>query len=334
MTQGTKHELQRIVAQGGHTMKVLITGATGLVGTALVKRLVADGHTVCRLVRRETVSRKSEDRGQAAGQRVFDVPWDPEASDGLSFADSQGDIAGAEAVVNLAGASIAGGRWTTQRKMVLRSSRVKTTRSLVAALGRLKTPPKVLLSASAVGYYGNRGDEVLTEESKAGDDFLAQLAREWEAEAMKAETAGMRVVRARFGIILAKHGGALPSMMRLFQFFVGGKIGSGRQWMSWITLEDVIGILVYLLKDGVVSGAIDVVAPQPVRNVEFTRELARALHRPALVPAPAFALRLALGQEMADTILLTSQRAEPARLRQLGYRFVHEGLTEALAHVL
>jgi uncharacterized protein (TIGR01777 family) len=312
----------------------LITGATGLVGTALVKRLVADGHAVCRLVRRETVSRKSDSGGQATGQRVFDVPWDPEASDGLSFADSQGDIAGAEAVVNLAGASIAQGRWTTQRKMVLRSSRVKTTRSLVAALGRLKTPPKVLLSASAVGYYGNRGDEVLTEESKAGDDFLAQLAREWEAEAVKAEAAGIRVVRARFGIILSKHGGALPPMMRLFQFFVGGKIGSGRQWMSWVTLEDVIGILVYALKDGSVSGAIDVVAPQPVRNVEFTRELARALHRPALVPAPAFALRLALGQEMADTMVLTSQRAEPARLRQLGYRFVHEGLTEALAHVL
>ena len=333
MTQGTKHERQRIVAKG-LMMKVLITGATGLVGTALVKRLVADGHTVCRLVRRETVSRKSDSGGQATGQRVFDVPWDPEASDGLSFADSQGDIAGAEAVVNLAGASIAGGRWTTQRKMVLRSSRVKTTRSLVAALGRLKTPPTVLLSASAVGYYGNRGDEVLTEESKAGDDFLAQLAREWEAEAVKAEAAGMRVVRARFGIILAKQGGALPPMIRLFQFFVGGKIGSGRQWMSWITLEDVIGILVYALKDGSVSGAIDVVAPQPVRNVEFTRELARALHRPAFVPAPAFALRLALGQEMADTMLLTSQRAEPARLRQLGYRFVHEGLTEALAHVL
>ena len=315
-------------------MKVLITGATGLVGTALVKRLIADGHAVCRLVRRETVSRKSDSGGQATGQGVFDVPWDPEASDGLSFADSQGNIAGAEAVVNLAGASIAGGRWTTQRKMVLRSSRVKTTRSLVAALGRLKTPPKVLVSASAVGFYGNRGDEVLTEESKAGDDFLAQLAREWEAEAVKAEAAGMRVVRARFGIILAKHGGALPPMIRLFQFFVGGKIGSGRQWMSWVTLDDVIGILVYALKDASVSGAINVVAPQPVRNVEFTRELARALHRPALVPAPAFALRLALGQEMADTMLLTSQRAEPARLRQLGSRFVHEGLTEALAHVL
>jgi uncharacterized protein len=334
MTLGTKHELRRIVAQGGFTMKVLITGATGLVGTALVKRLVADGHTICRLVRRETISRKSDSGGQATGQRVFDVPWDPEASDGLSFADSQGNIAGAEAVVNLAGASIAGGRWTTQRKMVLRSSRVKTTRSLVAALGRLKTPPKVLLSASAVGYYGNRGDEVLTEESKAGDDFLAQLAREWEAEAVKAEEAGMRVVRARFGIILSKHGGALPPMMRLFQFFVGGKIGSGRQWMSWITLEDVIGILVYALKDGSVSGAIDVVAPQPVRNVEFTRELARALHRPALVPAPAFALRLALGQEMADTMLLTSQRAEPTRLRQLAYQFRHDTLSDALSSLL
>ena len=267
-------------------MKVLITGATGLVGTALVKRLVADGHAVCRLVRRETVSRKSDSGGQATGQGVFDVPWDPEASDGLSFADSQGNIAGAEAVVNLAGASIAGGRWTTQRKMVLRSSRAKTTRSLVAALGRLKTPPKVLVSASAVGYYGNRGDEVLTEESKAGDDFLAQLAREWEAEAVKAETAGMRVVRARFGIILAKQGGALPPMMRLFQFFVGGKIGSGRQWMSWITLEDVIGILVYALKDASVSGAINVVA--------FAAAIAG--HRGDDAEAPALSLLHVIGQ--------------------------------------
>jgi uncharacterized protein (TIGR01777 family) len=315
-------------------MKVLITGATGLVGTALVNRLVADGHTVCRLVRRETVSRKSDYRGQAASQQVFDVPWDPEASDGLSFADSQGDIAGAEAVVNLAGAPIADGRWTTQRKMVLRSSRVKTTRSLVAALGRLKTPPKVLLSASAIGYYGNGGDEVLTEESKTGDDFLAQLAREWEAEAVKAEALGMRVVRARFAIILAEHGGALPQMMRPFKFFVGGKLGSGQQWMSWVTLEDAIGILVYALKDASVTGAINVVAPQPVRNAAFTQELARALHRPALVPAPAFALRLALGQEMADSMLLTSQRVEPARLQQMDYHFLHNDLSSALTSVL
>jgi uncharacterized protein (TIGR01777 family) len=315
-------------------MKVLITGATGLVGTALIKALVADGHTACRLVRRETVSGKSDPRGQSSGPRVLDVPWDPEASNGLSFAESQGDIAGAEAVVNLAGAPIADGRWTTQRKMVLRSSRVKTTRSLVAALGRLKTPPKVLLSASAIGYYGDRADEVLTEESKAGTNFLADLAREWEVEGKKAEALGMRVVLTRLGVVLAKQGGALPAMMRPMQFFVGGKLGSGQQWLSWVTLEDVIGILGYALKNESVSGAVNVVAPQPVRNEDFTRELARTMHRPALFPAPAFALRLALGQEMADTMLLASQRVEPVRVRQLGYPFLHSDLSSALASVL
>jgi uncharacterized protein len=314
-------------------MKVLITGATGLVGTGLTKALIADGHTVCRLMRRETVSTKTSP-GRRGSPQVIDVPWDPESSDGLSLADSQGEIAGAEAVVNLAGAPIASERWTTQRKMVLRSSRARTTRSLVAALGRLKTLPKVFVSASAIGYYGNRGEELLREESNAGEDFLAQVALEWEAEAKKAESLGMRVVRARFGIILAKNGGALPQMMRPFKFFAGGKLGSGRQWMSWITLEDVIGILRYALEDANVSGAINVVAPHPVRNAEFTRALARALHRPAIFTAPAFALRLALGQEMADSMLLTSQRVEPNRLRQFGYRFVGESLPEALAHIL
>jgi len=314
-------------------MKVLITGATGLVGTALTKALVADGHTVCRLMRRETVSAKSGP-ARTGSPQVLDVPWDPESSDGLSFADPQGEIAGAEAVVNLAGAPIASERWTTQRKMVLRSSRARTTRSLVAALGKLKTLPKVFVSASAIGYYGNRGEEVLTEDSKAGDDFLAQVALEWEAEAKKAEPLGMRVVRARFGIILAKQGGALPQIMRPFKFLVGGKLGSGRQWMSWITLEDVIGILRHALENASASGAINVVAPHPVRNAEFTTELARAMHRPAAFAAPAFALRLALGQEMADSMLLTSQRVEPARLRQLGYRLVDESLPEALTRIL
>jgi uncharacterized protein (TIGR01777 family) len=315
-------------------MKVLMTGATGLVGTALTEDLVRDGHTACRMVRRETVSRKADSPAQAAGPRVIDVPWDPEASGGLTFADSQGEIGGADAVVNLAGASIAGNRWTQQGKMVLRSSRVRTTGSLVSALGRLKTVPKVLVSASAIGYYGSRGDEVLTEDSKPGDDFLAKVAVDWEAEAKKAEALGMRVVLARFGIILAKHGGALPQMMRPFQFFVGGKMGSGRQWISWITLEDVIGIIRDALENSNVSGVVNLVAPQPVRNAEFAKELARAMHRPALFPAPAFALRLALGREMADSMLLASQRVEPARLRQLGYRFVHENLPEALAHIL
>lgn len=314
-------------------MKVLITGATGLVGTALTKALVADGQTVCRLMRRETVSAKTGPARQGSPQ-VLDVPWDPESSDGLSFADSQGEIAGAEAVVNLAGAPIASERWTTQRKMVLRSSRARTTRSLVAALGKLKTLPKVFVSASAIGYYGNRGEEVLTEDSKAGDDFLAQVALEWEAEAKKAETLGMRVVRARFGIILAKHGGALPQMMRPFKFFVGGKLGSGRQWISWVTLEDVIGILRHALENASASGAINVVVPHPVRNAEFTSELARAMRRPAVFAAPAFALRLALGQEMADSLLLTSQRVEPARLAAVGFPFCHPDLPSALIHVL
>ncbi len=315
-------------------MKVLMTGATGLVGTALTKALVRDGHTVCRMVRRETVSRKAGSPAQAAGPRVIDVPWDPEASGGLTFADSQGDITGADAVVNLAGASIAGTRWTQQGKMVLRSSRVRTTGSLVSALGRLKTVPKVLVSASAIGYYGSRGDETLTEDSKAGDDFLAKVAVDWEAEAKKAEALGMRVVLARFGIILAKHGGALPQMMRPFQFFAGGRMGSGQQWVSWITLDDVIGIIRYALENASVTGVVNLVAPQPVRNAEFAKELAQAMHRPAFLPAPAFALRLALGREMADSMLLTSERVEPARLRQLGYRFVHESLPEALAHIL
>jgi|SRR5580704_1825569 uncharacterized protein (TIGR01777 family) len=320
--------------RGVHTMKVLMTGATGLVGTALTRALVRDGHSVCRMVRRETVSRKADSPSDAAGPRVIDVPWDPEASGGLTFADSQGDIAGVDAFVNLAGASIMGGRWTQQRKMVVRSSRVRTTRSVVTALGRLKTPPRVLVSASAIGYYGSRGDEVLSEDSKPGDDFLAHVAQEWEAEAEKAKALGMRVALMRFGIILAKHGGALPPMMKAFQFFVGGSMGSGRQWMSWVTLEDVVGILRYALDDASVSGAVNVVAPQPVRNAEFTRELARTLHRPAIFPAPAFALRLALGQEMADSLLLASQRVEPARLADQGYHFLHRDLHAALAAVL
>jgi uncharacterized protein len=315
-------------------MKVLMTGATGLVGTALTKALVRDGHTVCRMVRRETVSRKADSPAQVAGPRVIDVPWDPEASGGLTFADSQGDIAGAEAVVNLAGASIAGARWTQQGKMVLRSSRVRTTGALVSALGKLKTPPRVLVSASAIGYYGSRGDEVLTEDSKAGDDFLAKVTVDWEAEAKKAEALGIRVVLVRFGVILAKHGGALPQMMRPFQIFVGGKMGSGQQWISWITLGDVVGIVRYALEDANVRGVVNVVAPQPVRNAEFAKELARAMHRSALFPAPAFALRLALGREMADSMPLASQRVEPARLKKLQYRFLHDNLSAALASVL
>jgi uncharacterized protein (TIGR01777 family) len=208
-----------------------------------------------------------------------------------------------------------------------------TTKALVAALAKMNARPSVLVSASAIGIYGNRGDEVLTEESAIGSDFLATLAKDWEAEAVKAEALGIRVALARFGIILARHGGALAKMMLPFKFGAGGKIGSGRQWMSWVTLQDAVRILRLALENTAVRGPVNVVAPNAAQNSEFTRDLAKAMHRPALFPAPAFALRLALG-EMADALLLSSQRVTPQKLRQLGYPFLHSDLPTALSAVL
>lgn len=301
-------------------MKVLVTGATGLVGTALVRALAREGHTVCRLMRPQSVRASGAMDG-------FDVSWNP------ATGELGGAAVGADAVVNLAGASIADGRWTVARKELLRTSRVHTTRALVTALAKMNARPRVLVSASAIGYYGSRGDDLLTENDAPGTDFLSTLTREWEAEALKAEALGIRVVLERFGIILARGGGALPKMTLPFRFGAGGRIGSGQQWMSWVMLEDVVGILRLTIENASVRGALNVVAPRPVRNVEFTKELARAMHRPALFPAPAIALRLALG-EMADALLLASQRVVPQRVQQLGYRFQHQDLGMALAATL
>lgn len=329
-------------------MKVLMTGSSGLVGTALTEALAREGHTVVRLVRSGSGKKESgkpakkeaeievnpaQARGHATN--TMDVAWNPNTCDleRQPFGSEQEKVEGADAVVNLAGASIAGESWSEERKALLRASRVQFTRELLCALEKVSAPPKTLVSASAIGYYGNRGDEVLTEESKPGEEFLARLAQEWEAEAVKAEALGMRVVRTRFGIILAQHGGALPQMMRPFQFFAGGRIGSGQQWMSWITLADTAGILRLALANRALSGAINVVAPSPVRNAEFVRELGRAMHRPAIVPAPAFALKFALG-EMAESLLLASQRVVPSRLQQLGHKFQHPTLPSALGAVL
>jgi uncharacterized protein len=193
----------------------------------------------------------------------------------------------------------------------------------------MNAKPGVLVSASAVGFYGNRGDETLTEESAPGNTFLANLAKDWETEALRAEEFGTRVVLARFGIILAIEGGALPQMMLPFKFGVGGRIGDGKQWMSWVTLEDVVAILRLALIKNDVRGPINVVAPEPVRNADFVKELAKAMHRPAIFPAPAFALRLAMG-EMADALLLSSQRSVPQKLTRAGYSFVSRSLTDAL----
>ena len=328
-------------------MKVVITGSSGLVGSALTDSLVRDGHTVVRLMRSGATKEGSKGNGERRQKqndgsarkgdrgKIIMVAWNPNTCDleGEPFGADQEKLEGADAAVNLAGASIAGESWSEERKAVLRSSRVHITRELVCALEKLEDGPKALVSASAIGYYGNRGDEVLTEESKPGGDFLARLAQEWEAEAVKAEALGMRVARLRFGIILAKHGGALPQMMRPFKFGVGGRIGSGQQWMSWITLQDTVAVIRKVLENRAVNGAVNVVAPQPVRNADFARTLGRAMHRPAILPTPAFALKFALG-EMAEALLLASQRVAPSRLEQLGHRFSHRELGAALASVL
>jgi uncharacterized protein len=300
-------------------VKILVAGASGLVGTALVRSLVRDGHTVCRLVRPSTQTHPSEEG--------FAVAWNPAA----------GELAGAgvgpDAVFNLAGASIADGRWTAKRKELLRASRVDTTRALVNALAKMNIRPRVLISASAIGLYGNRGDEELTEASAPGHDFLSGIAKDWEAEARKAEALRIRVVCARFGVILSRDGGALPQMMRPFRFGAGGRIASGKQWMSWIALEDVVEILKLALANNAVSGPLNVVSPEPIRNANFTQALAHALHRPALFPVPAFALRLLLG-EMAGSLLLSSQRVLPQQLTRLSYSFAHPRLLEYLQSIV
>jgi uncharacterized protein (TIGR01777 family) len=232
-------------------------------------------------------------------------------------------------VIHLSGAGIADARWTEERKQLLRSSRIDTTRVLVDSLLRLKQKPRLLIVASAIGYYGNRGDEILTESSTTGTDFLALVCRDWEAEAGRAAARGIRTVMLRTGVVLSGKGGALPKMLTPFKLGVGGRLGSGQQWMSWIAIEDVVGIIRNAIANEQVSGPVNVVAPNPVRNAEFTRLLAAMLHRPAIFPAPAFVLRLAMG-EMADAVLLSSDRVKPERMLAAGYKFRFEILEPAL----
>jgi len=297
-------------------MKILISGASGLVGTALTAALRAEGHVVARLVRTG---------GPAANG---DIAWDP----ATAIIDTPA-MKGVEAVVNLSGASIAGGRWTQKRKKILRSSRIGPTRLLVDSISRLRTKPRVFLSASATGYYGDRGDKILTESNGPGGDFLSTLARDWEAEANRAELNGIRTVNLRFGLILSAQGGVLPKMLVPFRLGLGGRLGNGRQWISWISLEDAIAAARLAIADERFRGPVNVVAPNPVRNLEFTRTVASVLRRPAFFPAPTFMLRLLLGQ-MADELLLSSQRVRPGRLMTAGYEFHHDNLDSALSAIL
>ena len=296
-------------------MKLLISGSHGLVGKALVKSLEAEGHLILRLVR------------HAPGDDS-EIEWSP---DRYSIALAR--LAGFDAVVHLAGESIAEGRWNEEKKFRIRESRVKGTKLLSDALANLSRPPKTLISASAVGYYGHRGDELLTETSSPGDDFLAGVCVEWEKATELAAEKGIRIVNTRFGIILDSEGGALAKMLTPFRMGVGGKIGSGKQWMSWIALDDVVGALEFVLANETVKGPVNFVAPNPVRNAEFTKTLGRLLSRPTIFPIPAFGLRMVFG-EMADALLLSSQRVEPVPLKAAGYQFKYSQLEDALRNVV
>jgi uncharacterized protein (TIGR01777 family) len=296
-------------------VRTAVTGASGLVGSALVPFLAAEGHEVVRLVRRAP---RSKDEAR----------WDPEAGEVDAAA-----LEGVDAVVHLAGANIAGGRWTAARKALLRSSRVGPTQLLARALAGLERKPKVLVSASAIGYYGNRGDAWVTESDPPADDFLGRLSVEWEAAAEPVRAAGIRVVHLRTGLVLSAAGGALGKMLLPFRAGLGGVIGPGTQYVSWIALDDLAGVVHHLLDRADLEGPVNAVAPAPVTNTVFTKTLGRVLGRPTIAPLPAFALRLALG-EMADATLLSSTRVRPERLQASGFRFRFPDLEGALRHVL
>lgn len=302
-------------------MNVLISGSTGLVGSALIPFLTSGGHEVVRLLRVKGSSTLQSSSKEA-------VYWDP---DGGRINPS--DLEGLDAVVHLAGDPIASGRWTAAKKARIRDSRAFGTQFLCEALANCDRPPRVLVSASAIGFYGDCGDEVLTEASPPGRGFLAEVCREWEDATQPAVSKGIRVVNLRTGVVLSPAGGALAKMLTPFKLGVGGVLGSGRQFMSWISIDDLIGAIHHCLINSSVSGPVNGTAPSPVCNREFTQSLGRVLHRPTIFPMPAFAARLAFG-EMADELLLSSQRVQPQRLKETGYPFQHPTLDSALRHEL
>jgi uncharacterized protein (TIGR01777 family) len=282
-------------------MKILVSGSHGLVGKALINSLTPDGHEIVRLVRNRPLEAAS--------------------------------LEGIDAVVHLAGESIASSRWSDEKKRAIRESRTKGTALLSRTLAQLSRPPAVFVSASAIGYYGSRGDELLTENSAPGNDFLANVCIEWENATKPAIEKGIRTVHARFGIILDAKEGALAKMLTPFRMGVGGRIGNGKQWMSWIAIDDVVSGLRFVISDQTTSGPVNFVAPNPVTNAEFTKTLGRVLSKPTLFPMPEFGVRLAFG-EMGDALLLSSQRVKPAVLEGREFKFAFPSLEAALRHIL
>jgi uncharacterized protein (TIGR01777 family) len=293
--------------------KILVSGSTGLIGTALLSALRTSGYEVTCLV-----------RGGTSGKEQ--IGWDP------ARPLAPESVSGFDAVVHLAGESIVD-RWTDAKKRRIRESRVQGTRNLAAALAAAPQRPQLLISASAIGYYGDRGEETLREDSSSGDGFLPEVCREWEEAAEPVTKAGIRSVQIRIGVVLSASGGALHAMLLPFRMGVGGKMGSGRQWMSWVNIDDLVGAIQHVIKCDMLRGPVNVVAPNPVRNAEFTKVLASVLSRPAIFPMPAFAARLVFGQ-MGDELLLASQRVEPAKLLTSGYFFKKSDLKTALEAIL
>ena len=294
--------------------KVLISGASGPIGTALLASFEPQRAQIVRLVR---------GRAQSAAQIFWDplVPLSPTA------------VSGFDAVVHLAGESVVG-RWTEEKKKAIRESRVQGTRNLAAALARSEAKPRVLVCASAVGFYGSRGDELLREESPGGRGFLPEVCREWEDASRIAAEAGIRTVNIRIGLVLSAKGGALANMLRPFKLGLGGRIGSGQQWWSWIHVDDIVGGIHHAMRSEPVVGPVNFVAPNPVRNAEFTKVLASVLGRPAFFPVPQFALRLAFGKMAAEELLLASQRVQPGKLGASGYTFRFRELRAALENLV
>ncbi|MGH9843548.1 MAG: TIGR01777 family oxidoreductase [Blastocatellia bacterium] len=300
-------------------MRVLITGATGLIGKPLCRRLAAEGHEIV------TLSRQPQRVRVEPGAKAF--RWEPEEG-----APGPEVWEGVEAVIHLAGEPVAAGRWTAERKRRIRESRVTGTRNLVGGIEKLSSRPKVFVSSSAVGFYGNRGDQVLTEASGPGEGFLVDVCRDWESEAARARDLGLRVPLVRTGVVLSAEGGAMEKILPPFKLGLGGRLGGGRQWFPWIHLDDIAGIICHALLTPAVAGPINGAAPGIVTNETFTKVLAAALHRPVFLPVPEFALRIAMG-EMAE-VVLASQRVTPKVAEETGYRFRYPQLPEALAAIL
>ena len=298
-------------------MRILITGASGLIGKAIAATLREKGNELILASRSEPA---------AAG----DIRWD--AHTGFSVEDLQ-RLEGLDVVIHLAGESVSGLRWTEDKKKAIRDSRVDGTRTMIETFAKLKTKPRMFITASAIGFYGDRGDEELTETSAAGDNFLSDVCREWEAESRRAEDLGIRTVLLRTGIVLSKNGGALAAMLLPFKLGVGGVVGSGEQWMSWIALDDVVGIIEFAIENENLRGAVNVTSPNPVKNAEFTGTLGEVLYRPTILPLPGFAVNLVFG-EMGDALLLASSKVFPKRLLDAGFQFQYPDLKTALSHVL